>query len=108
MRDGSVKPEPEGTNAALIAVVSLVSAVLTFVVVVGLQALYYRFEAREFERKVVEGVPEELRSIRSEQNDVLNGYRWIDQEAGIVAIPIERAMDLMVRESRGPVEDSRP
>jgi len=31
---------------------------------------------------------------------VLHSYRWIDQPNGVVGIPIERAMELVVREHR--------
>lgn len=33
--------------------------------------------------------------IRSTELEKLNGYEWVDRDAGIVSIPIERAMDLL-------------
>jgi len=38
----------------------------------------------------------ELRAYRRDKAAVLEGYRWIDRGAGIVQIPIERAMELTV------------
>ena len=38
--------------------------------------------------------PAPLPGLVAEQQEVLNGYRWIDQNAGVVAIPIDRAMEL--------------
>ncbi len=35
-------------------------------------------------------------------SDHLAGYAWIDRRAGIARIPIERAMDLIVREQKTP------
>lgn len=39
---------------------------------------------------------EELRGLRAHEDDVLNHYRWVDQKAGIVHIPIEKAIDEVV------------
>jgi hypothetical protein len=48
---------------------------------------------REFPTPRVEtGSPEALRALEAEQRRRLEGYRWIDRGAGIVAVPIERAM----------------
>lgn len=37
----------------------------------------------------------DLIEMRAAENKELNGYQWVDRDAGIVAIPIERAMDLV-------------
>jgi hypothetical protein len=36
----------------------------------------------------------DLRALRDEENQILNSYKWVDKGAGIVRIPIERAMKL--------------
>jgi hypothetical protein len=36
--------------------------------------------------------PAELRELRAGENEVLNGYRWVDRDAGTVRIPIGEAM----------------
>ena len=35
-------------------------------------------------------------SLRQQQADQLNSYGWIDKSHGVVRIPIERAMDLLL------------
>jgi hypothetical protein len=40
---------------------------------------------------------EELQAMRAEENAVLGSYGWVDRKAGIVRIPIDRAMTLLVR-----------
>jgi hypothetical protein len=42
----------------------------------------------------------QLNDIRLNEERTLNSYGWIDQHAGTVHIPIERAMDLLAQ--RGP------
>lgn len=83
-------------DAALTAVVGIVGAVLLVVVVLVLQAYFYETESREAERKTVAPAFEELVAQRAEQQEQLNSYRWIDEKAGIVGLPIERAMELVV------------
>ncbi len=38
---------------------------------------------------------ENLKKLRAEENALLRRYEWVDADAGIVRIPIERAMELL-------------
>ena len=49
----------------------------------------------------------ELRDLRQGEKDKLNSYGWVDQKAGIVRIPIDRAMDLLVKNGM-PVRTGNP
>jgi hypothetical protein len=37
----------------------------------------------------------ELARLRAEEDEMLRNYQWIDQQHGIVQIPIQRAIDLL-------------
>lgn len=39
--------------------------------------------------------PADLENLRRAEAAVLNSYGWVDRKAGIVRIPIDRAMDLL-------------
>ncbi len=39
---------------------------------------------------------DELKDLRTMEDQVLNGYRWVDPKTGIVHIPIEKAIDAVV------------
>lgn len=39
----------------------------------------------------------QLNQIRTREDDLLESYGWVDEQAGTVRIPIERAMDLLVQ-----------
>lgn len=39
----------------------------------------------------------DLRQFQMRQDDELTNYGWIDRSAGVVRIPIDRAMDLLLR-----------
>ncbi len=86
-------------NVATSAVVGVVGAILLFVIIVAMQALFYRADEAEKERKVYNQPYQELVQLRAQQQEKLNGYRWVDPKAKVVAIPIDRAMELVVAES---------
>jgi hypothetical protein len=51
--------------------------------------------------------PQELHQYLKQENEVLHSYGWVDQKNGIVRIPINRAMDLLIQ--RGlPVQSAPP
>jgi hypothetical protein len=85
-------------NAPLTALVGIVFAILLFVVVVLLQAFFYRAEQQENVRKVVAVAPQELSQLRAQQEELLHSYKVIDLQKGVVAIPIDLAMKLVVVE----------
>ena len=39
----------------------------------------------------------DLAALRAREDEVLNQYGWVDKKAGVVRIPIERAMDLIAQ-----------
>jgi hypothetical protein len=41
--------------------------------------------------------PQELGQYQKEQKEILDSYGWTDQKAGIVRIPIDRALDLLMQ-----------
>jgi hypothetical protein len=110
------------------AAVVLFGAVLaaTIAAVVALSFFFMRFAAQRepspqaaareraavAPRLQVQGF-NELREMREAENRVLNSYAWIDRKAGIVQIPVERAMEILAekegvrREARGAVREQK-
>ena len=86
-------------NVTTSAIVGIVGAVVLFVTIVLLQALFFRMQEGELDRKVYSQQFEELRSIDAAQVEILNSYGWVDQANGVARIPIDRAMDLVAQES---------
>jgi hypothetical protein len=41
--------------------------------------------------------PQDLKRYRADQDEILSSYGWIDQKAGIVRIPIDQAMDILLQ-----------
>lgn len=38
----------------------------------------------------------QLHALRAEEDEILGSYGWIDETAGVVRVPIERAMELLL------------
>ena len=79
-------------------VAALVGAFLLLATVFWIEALYQKTVEAERARKIVSQEPAELSTVRASQADQLREYRWVDRTQGVVALPIERAMELVVEE----------
>jgi hypothetical protein len=90
--------DSDGLNTPAIAAVGFVSAVLTFALIVAVQVLYYHVSAAETDRKVIAVRAEEADDMQAQQDAKLARYGWVDRAQGRVAVPVERAMELVVRE----------
>lgn len=52
--------------------------------------------------------PKDLKKYKAAQGEILNSYGWVDQKAGIVRIPIERAMDILSQTGLGKPAPAHP
>jgi hypothetical protein len=58
---------------------------------------------------VVTDEPGMLRQLRTKERDVLNHYGWVDKNAGVVRIPIDRAIELLASQpQRMSLDGSAP
>lgn len=92
-----------------------VTVVVTIVSVFGMKILFDRYEQQQTVQSValaerimessrptnavVEGLGEAaiaMKQLRAEEDAKLNHYRWVDQSAGVVQIPIDRAIEVVV------------
>ncbi|MFG0256745.1 MAG: hypothetical protein ACF8GE_02470 [Phycisphaerales bacterium JB043] len=86
-------------HPALIALVGLVGAVFVIATMVVL-AIYFNQETRAQIEEVVEGTNVAVEYLeRSARWDAeQTSYGWIDQEAGVVRIPVDAAVSIVARE----------
>ena len=96
---GAITAPEDDPRIAPTVVVGAIGVALTLVIIVGLEALYHRTLQADVERSFAAAPPPAHQRLATEQLERLNGYRWVDRENGVVSIPIERAMDLVVAES---------
>ncbi len=85
--------DPDTVTTITVAIVGTIIVVLAVVLV---QGLYERANRAEFQKKVVAEVPQEFRDLKAAQLTRLHQSGWVDKKNGIAAVPIDRAMELMV------------
>ena len=89
----------DGVKVGPVAYIGLVSVIVTFVLVLLLQVLYYQLNKSLAEAEFAEmGPPLELTELTATQQTALTQRGYLDRERGIVAIGIQRAKELVVTE----------
>jgi hypothetical protein len=85
-------------RSGLIAIVSVATVILLVGMIVGVYWLYVRtYEQVEYDQ--YSGVAsKELLALQEREEEQLYRYAYIDREKGVVRIPIDRAMELLVSE----------
>ncbi|MBK8177683.1 MAG: hypothetical protein IPK67_02000 [Planctomycetes bacterium] len=86
------------------AVVLVAASALVLLLVPALQAR--RVEELKAQRGWT-STPAETTQTKASQAARIASYAWIDREKGVVAIPIERAMELVAGEAAAPAEGER-
>lgn len=90
--------ENDNVDTPLLTVVGVIAAVAVFAIIVGLQGLFLNMShAVEQERTEGSSVPS-VADMAAQQATLLNGFRWIDEKKGIVAVPITLAETFVLRE----------
>jgi len=88
----------DDVRTSTVALVGFLGAIILVGIVFLLQVVYYRAAAAQYREKELDQPVVELVRVTADQQAALTQYRWVDQAKGVVAIPIERAMELVVRE----------
>ncbi|HMB67816.1 MAG TPA: hypothetical protein VKU85_00845 [bacterium] len=86
-------------SASPTAVVVVVFTLLVVITILALQAYFTRVNTQQLETKVISRTPEEKAEVFAEQHRELSEYRWVDREQGVVGIPVEQAMKIVVAEN---------
>ena len=51
---------------------------------------------------------QDLTDMRAEEHALLNSYAWVDRSAGVVRLPIQRAMELLVQRGLPARPEAKP
>lgn len=92
----------DDVKTSTVALVGLIGAIVTFAVMLLVMVLYQQVSTRLVYDRQISQAPAELSEAIANQEARLAEYRWVDQPKGVVAIPIERAMELVVSELSSP------
>jgi len=90
------KPAYDDLDTPMIALVGVVSALLTFICIFGLQAAYLQYSVELENSKVMNVRLENVERVQNAQTSKLNAdYAWIDKGTEKVQMPIDRAMKVV-------------
>ena len=89
---------PDEIDTPKLAVIGVVGTIVILLIVFAVQVLYYYWNRQLDVAENVQHKDQALARYEAEQQEKLHRTAWIDQKTGKVAIPIERAMELTVRD----------
>lgn len=95
-------------NSGSVFYVSVVGTIILVITLIFLEALFYQTANDELERKVINRPNVQLEAHRAEQFERLHGYGVeanFEQRGTRVSVPIERAMEAMIRAGRAALDN---
>lgn len=95
-------PTGDDPDSPTILYFGTVGAIVVVVSILALAALNAHRESVEFAVKAEAGTTPMARELRNAQASTLARYRWLDREKGVVGLPIDRAIRLVVEERGAP------
>jgi hypothetical protein len=87
--------QKEGINTPLVITIGAISAILLAVIAFGVQGWFQYEEQLERDAKWQTMGNTAAPERRAEQLKAISDYRVVDAKKGVVAIPIERAMEII-------------
>ena len=92
---GFDRQDPQAFMIALFAIASVVALIL---VMLAVQIFYQHGREQQIYEKVLLPVSQDLLDLRAREDSNLHSYGYINKEKTQIRVPIERAMDLIVKE----------
>lgn len=89
---------PDDIDTPKLAVIGVVGTMIVVLVVFAVQVLFYTLTAEVRDERNVEHVDHALARYKAEQDEKLHRTAWVDPQTKKVTIPIERAMELTLRD----------
>ncbi len=89
----------DGVRIGPVAYIGLVSALVLVVLVLALQVLYYQQNNEKTAESLANaGPPPERADLAAKQATALTQRGYVDRQRGIVAVGIQRGMDLVLKD----------
>jgi hypothetical protein len=92
--------EQDRPNNLLIALLIAAAGIALAGVALCVNELFEAAIRREISAKVLEPPSTALRALRAEEERRLSRYQWVSREEGIVRVPLDRAVELVLKEHR--------
>ena len=101
MSDEFFDYEHQEPKNPLIAFLLIVSCIFVVAVCALFSWMFIVSRDNEHNRKINQATYTDLQNLRKAEDSKLTGYQYLDKDKGVVRIPIERAMQLVVEEAKG-------
>lgn len=86
-------------HSLLIVVWGVGFTVVVMAMLIWLHSWFYVVRNDVVQERVLSVKDPRLQELHTLENEELTTYGWVDKDQGVVRIPIDRAMDLVVKES---------
>jgi hypothetical protein len=93
---GYDKQEPK---AGLIAGLTVATFVALIAVILGVQAYFEKVREDQVYKEQLAPVSDDLKNLRNSEDEVLNSYKVVDKQNGVIQIPVKHAMELVASEA---------
>lgn len=91
----SEQDKPKNKQILVYLIATLLALGVTVILVIE---LFNHTMRREIAQKVLERPGTEIRKLRVHEGERLSRYQWASQEDGIVRLPLDRAVELTLRD----------
>jgi hypothetical protein len=95
-KEGFDRAEPAAGSIALFAIGSLVLLILT---IVAIQVYFEHIWQEAVYEKVLKPKDPELMDLRNRESWNMTHYGYMDQKSGVVRIPVDKAMDMVMKDA---------
>jgi hypothetical protein len=95
-KPGYDKSDP---NITRLVVIGLIFVALVVVALVVVNELFIYTKERDIQNTVLKPESVAIRDLRAHEDEVLSSFKVLDDSNGVYQIPIDRAMDLVVKEA---------
>lgn len=92
------RAEPDAPRSAFIFVFAVCGVGVLGLMLLGVDQLFDLSLREEIAQKVLRPENSMLRQLRADEQAKLTRYQWVDQKAGQLRIPLDRAMELTLSE----------
>jgi hypothetical protein len=90
--------EKDNVRSGFVAGTVVVTVLVLSALVGGVMSLFSHEIEEEIAHKVNEHESSLLRKLRAEEENKLGHYQWVDKKSGVVRIPLDRALELTLRD----------
>ena len=84
------------------------SVVVLIILLAWLRGYFFVMRNETIEKVYLSAANLKLEELRVQEDSLLTSYGWVNREHGIVHIPIDRAMELVVRETQSAPAPGTP